>query len=58
MIGGAAGHVGRLAPLLRRVLAEVAPGPEVVASALGEAAALAGAARIAATLAFEGERKP
>ena len=42
MIDGAAGHVGRLAPLLRRVLAGVAPGPEVVASALGDAAALAG----------------
>ena len=58
VIDGADEHVGRLAPLLRRVLAEVAPGPEVVASALGDAAALAGAARIAATLAFEGERKP
>ena len=58
VIDGEAVHTRRLIPLLQRVLDEIAPGPRVVASALGENAALLGAARIAATLAYEGDRKP
>lgn len=46
----------RLVPLLQRVLDRVAPGPHVVASKLGEDAALAGALRLAGTLAYEGGR--
>ena len=46
----------RLVPLLQRVLDRVAPGPHVVASKLGEDAVLAGALRMAGTLAYEGGR--
>ena len=58
VIDGEEQHRARLIPLLQRVLDEVAPGPRVVASALGENAAVVGAARIATTLAYEGDRKP
>ena len=58
VIDGHEEHAARLIPLLQRVLDEVAPGPRVVPSKLGESAALVGAARIAATLAYEGQRKP
>lgn len=58
MIDGEDEHTRRLIPLLQRVLDEVAPGPRVVAAELGENAALLGAARIASTLAYEGDRKP
>ena len=58
LIDGEEHHRSRLIPLLQRVLDEVAPGPRVVPSALGEDAALAGALRMATTLAYEGERKP
>ncbi len=51
-------HLAPLLPLLREVLARVAPGPEVVAAALGESAVLIGALRMATTLAYEWERKP
>ena len=58
VLDGAAEHVDALAPLLQRVLDEVAPGPDVRAAALGERAALIGAVRMATTLAYEGNRKP
>jgi predicted NBD/HSP70 family sugar kinase len=58
VIDGEDEHTVRLIPLLQRVLDEVAPGPRVVASALGDNAALVGAAKIASSLAYEGERKP
>jgi len=58
VLDGEDGHTRRLIPLLQRVLDEVAPGPRVVASGLGDNAALVGAARIASTLAYEGDRKP
>ena len=58
VIDGEDGHTRRLIPLLQRVLDEVAPGPRVAGSALGDSAALVGAARIASTLAYEGDRKP
>ncbi|MSQ36333.1 MAG: ROK family protein [Dehalococcoidia bacterium] len=58
VLDGAAAHVERLAPLLQRVLDEVAPGPRVVAGELRGRAALIGALRMATTLAFEGQRKP
>ena len=46
-------HMETLLPVLRRMIAEVAPGPRVEPAALGAEAALAGALQIAATLAFE-----
>ena len=58
VIEGAESHRSRLIPLLQRVLDEVAPGPVVRPSGIGERAALAGALRMAGTLAHEGERKP
>ena len=58
VIDGEDEHTRRLIPLLQRVLDEVAPGPRVVAAELGDNAALLGAARIASTLAYEGDRKP
>ena len=58
LIDGEEHHRSRLIPLLQRVLDEVAPGPRVIPSALGEDAALVGALRMATTLAYEGERKP
>ena len=58
VIDGEGLHVRRLIPLLQRVLDEVAPGPRVVASELGERGPLMGAVRIATTLAYEGQRKP
>lgn len=51
-------HLDALVPLTQRVLAEVAPGVQVMRSALGHQAAVVGAVRIASTLAFEGHRKP
>ena len=58
VIDGEDEHTRRLIPLLQRVLDEVAPGPRVVASELGDNAALLGAARLASRLAYEGDRKP
>ena len=49
-------HLQPLAPLLQRVVDEVAPGPRVVAAQLGEESALIGALRMASTLAYEGQR--
>lgn len=51
-------HLDLLVPLAQRVIAEVAPGVQVVRGALGHRAAVIGAVRIASTLAFEGHRKP
>jgi predicted NBD/HSP70 family sugar kinase len=51
-------HLDLLVPLAQRVLAEVAPGVQVLRGALGHQAAVVGAVRIASTLAFEGHRKP
>jgi predicted NBD/HSP70 family sugar kinase len=50
-------HAGPLLPLLQRVVDEVAPGPKVVASELGEDAALLGAIELASTVAYEGDRE-
>ena len=58
VLDGAAEHLDPLVTLLQRVLDEVAPGAQVVRGALGDRAALVGAARMATTLAFEGNRKP
>jgi predicted NBD/HSP70 family sugar kinase len=58
VIDGEDAHLQRLLPLLRRVLEEVAPGPQVVAAELGGNGALVGAVRAASTLAYEGQRKP
>jgi predicted NBD/HSP70 family sugar kinase len=58
VLDGAPQHLDRLVPLLQRVLDEVAAGPHVERSELGEQAALVGAVRLATTLAYEGERKP
>ncbi|MEE8337410.1 MAG: ROK family protein [Dehalococcoidia bacterium] len=44
----------RLVPLVQGVVDEVAPGPSVVASALGEEGALIGALLMAETVAYEG----
>lgn len=44
----------RLVPLVQGVVDEVAPGPSVVASALGEQGALIGALLMAETVAYEG----
>jgi hypothetical protein len=57
VIDAAVEHLGRLVPLLQRVIEEVAPGPEVVRSELGDRAALIGAIRLARPLAFEGQRR-
>jgi hypothetical protein len=58
VIDGEAGHLDRIVPLLQRVIEEVAPGPQVVRSELGERAAVVGAIRLARPLAFEGGRRP
>ena len=58
VLDGADEHLERLLPLLQRVIDEVAPGPQVERSQLGENAALVGAVRIATTLAYEGPRRP
>jgi len=58
VLDAAEDHQKALLPLLQRVLDEVAPGPRVVAAALGERAAVVGALRMATTLAYEGEHKP
>jgi predicted NBD/HSP70 family sugar kinase len=50
-------HASAVVPLLQRVIDEVAPGPRVVSGALGQEAALLGAMRIAAIVAYEGERE-
>ena len=49
-------HAEPLIPLLQRVISEVAPGPKVMASALGEDGPLQGAMILASTVAYEGER--
>jgi len=46
-------HLETLLPVLRRMIAEVAPGPRVEPAALGADAPLTGALQIAATLAYE-----
>jgi predicted NBD/HSP70 family sugar kinase len=57
VLDGAAAHLDVLVPLLEQVLEQVAPGPEVVRSVLGERAAIIGAIRLASSLAFEGGRR-
>ena len=57
VLDGAEAHLDQLVPLLEQVLEQVAPGPEVVRSTLGERAALIGTIRLASTLAFEGGRR-
>ncbi|MCH8082382.1 MAG: hypothetical protein IID52_08385 [Proteobacteria bacterium] len=47
-------HVGRLVTLVQSVVDEVAPGPRVVASELGEDGPLIGAVLMAETVAYEG----
>ena len=49
-------HSDPLLPVLQRVLDEVLPGAEVTSSMLGERAALLGALRAAAIVAYEGQR--
>ncbi|MEZ4501416.1 MAG: ROK family protein [Dehalococcoidia bacterium] len=49
-------HAEPLIPLLQRVITEVAPGPKVIASALGEDGPLQGAMILASTVAYEGDR--
>lgn len=58
VLDGAPAHLDALVPLLQRVVDEVAAGPQVLAAQLGLNAALVGAARMATTLAYEGNRKP
>jgi hypothetical protein len=50
-------HAEPLLPLLQRVIDEVAPGPRVVRSTLGENGPIIGATGLASTVAFEGERE-
>jgi hypothetical protein len=50
-------HADALIPLLQRVIDEVAPGPRVVRSQLGEEGPVIGALHFASTVAFEGERR-
>jgi predicted NBD/HSP70 family sugar kinase len=50
-------HAEPLLPLLQRVVDEVAPGPRIVVSELGEEAAILGAIDLASTVAYEGERE-
>lgn len=57
VLDGAEIHLDRLVPLLEQVLEQVAPGPEVLRSTLGERAPVVGAIRIASSLAFEGGRR-
>ncbi|MEI6137034.1 MAG: hypothetical protein WCQ48_06425, partial [Chloroflexota bacterium] len=49
-------HLATLVPALQRAIDVVAPGPRVVAGALGEHAALFGALGAASIVAYEGER--
>jgi predicted NBD/HSP70 family sugar kinase len=49
-------HLAAIGPALQRAVNAVATGPVVVASALGESAALLGALGAAAIVAYEGER--
>lgn len=56
IVHGLPEHTDSLLPVLQRVLDEVLPGVEVAPAALGEKAALLGALRAAAIVAYEGER--
>ncbi len=57
ILEGAEADVQALGPLLQSVIDEVAPGPSVVAGALGESGPLVGAMLAAGVVAYEGERK-
>jgi len=56
IVHGAAEHAEALRPVLQRVLNEVLPGAQVAPGALGDRAALLGALKAAAIVAYEGER--
>lgn len=56
IIHGAPEHADPLRPVLQRVLNEVLPGAQVAPPALGDKAALLGAMKAAAIVAYEGER--
>ena len=56
ILDGADEHLSMLLPALQRAINAVAPGPRVVAGALGENAALMGALGAASIVAYEGER--
>jgi len=56
IIHGLPEHADALRPVLQRVLNEVLPGAQVAPGALGDRAALIGALKAAAIVAYEGER--
>jgi len=56
ILDGTEAHLATLMPALQRAINAVAPGPRVVAGALGEHAALTGALGAASIVAYEGER--
>ncbi len=56
IVHGPPEHAEALRPVLQRVLNEVLPGAQVAPGALGERAALLGALKAAAIVAYEGER--
>ena len=56
ILEGTEAHLAILVPALQRAISAVAPGPLVLAGALGENAALAGALGAASIVAYEGER--
>jgi predicted NBD/HSP70 family sugar kinase len=56
VLDGAEMHIDALGPVLHAVLDEIAPGVQVLRSALEEHAALAGALQAASIVAYEGER--
>ena len=57
ILDGEAAHLAALVPAVEDRLDEMAKGPRVVASTLGENAALLGALHAAEIIAFEGERR-
>ncbi|MFA7248801.1 MAG: ROK family protein [Dehalococcoidia bacterium] len=56
ILEGTDAHLETLVPAVQRAVNAVAPGPKVVAGAIGENAALLGALGAAAIVAYEGER--
>ncbi len=56
ILDGVEGHLGPLVPALQELLDDIAKGPRVVVSTLGDNAALLGALHAAEIIAFEGER--
>lgn len=56
IIHGLPEHADPLRPVLQRVLNEVLPGAQVAPAALGDKAAMVGAMKAAAIVAYEGER--